>query len=294
MWFKNLLVYRLTEKCPEDTNEWQNLLSSEAFTPCKSHDIVKSGWTNPGPNNSDELTFSSNGFIMLCLKTQEKILPSSVINEQLLERLELLSEKESRKASKKEKLSMKEDIIHELLPRAFSRTKLLHAYIDVQQQWLIINSSSTTQAEAVINLIRKCLGSFPAIPLSTKNLPRALMTDWLKNNPPLPFKLGGECELTDNEEKSSKISCKGQNLHDEDIQSHLKIGVSVTQLSLHWDERVQCTLNDKLAIKKLKFSDLLLEKAESAEDRNEQFDIDFALMTLEVREFLCALTAAIE
>lgn len=294
MWFKNMLVYRLPQDFLITSEVLNEALSSQLFTPCKTHEALQVGWTSPANNNHEELVYSSNRFMMVCMKSQEKLLPASVVNEQLQERIELLSEKEARKASRKERLNLKEDIIHELLPRAFTRTKLLHAYFDVTHKWLVINTASATKAEAMINLLRKCLGSFPVIPLTSKNLPRAIITDWLKNNPPQSFTLGGECEFTDNEEKTSKINCKGQNLFTDEIQSHLNAGMSVTQLSIEWDERIHCIINEKLAIKRIKMSDLIQEKAQSADDKNEQFDIDFALMTLEFSEFLTALTHAMQ
>ncbi len=53
-------------------------------------------------------------------------------------------------------------------------------------------------------------------------------------------------------------------------------------------------IDEKLCIKRLRFSDLVQEKASEveADDAAQQFDVDFAIMTLELSGFLKALTGA--
>ena len=68
----------------------------------------------------------------------------------------------------------------------------------------------------------------------------------------------------------------------------------VTRLALTWADRISFLLNEKLEIKRLDFLDILKESADGqAENEDERFDIDFALMTGEVVRLLADLIAAL-
>ena len=62
----------------------------------------------------------------------------------------------------------------------------------------------------------------------------------------------------------------------------------MTKLALNWNDTLECILQDDLAIKRLKFSDELLEQADNdgAEDAAAQFDADFNIMTGELARFI--------
>ena len=80
----------------------------------------------------------------------------------------------------------------------------------------------------------------------------------------------------------------------EQIKEHLASGKLPTRLALTWNDRISFVLTDKLEIKRLAFLDLIKENAEhTAENAEEQFDADFALMTGELAQFLPALLEAL-
>jgi recombination associated protein RdgC len=90
------------------------------------------------------------------------------------------------------------------------------------------------------------------------------------------------------------IRCKNQNLSSDEILNHLKTGMHVSKLALSWNERVEFVLDEKMAVKRLRFSDLVQEKADEAEvdDVAGQFDVDFTIMTSELSQFVTALMSA--
>ncbi|AVK09428.1 exonuclease, RdgC family protein (plasmid) [Pseudomonas paraeruginosa] len=81
----------------------------------------------------------------------------------------------------------------------------------------------------------------------------------------------------------------------EEIQLHLSAGKLVTQLALAWSDKLSFILDDKMAIKRLRFEDLLQDQAEQdgGEDALAQFDASFTLMMLTFAEFLPALFEAL-
>ncbi len=121
LWFKNLMVYRLSREVSLSADEMEKQLSAFSFTPCGSQDMAKTGWVSPMGSHSDALTHTVNGQIVICARKEEKILPSPVIKQELQDKIERLEGEQHRKLKKTEKDSLKDEVLHSLLPRAFSR-----------------------------------------------------------------------------------------------------------------------------------------------------------------------------
>ena len=292
MWFKNLQVYRFSKPFELSSETLNEQLSQHSFVPCSSQETSRTGWTTPLGRHSDEFVHVTNGYFMVCAKREDKLLPASVINEALEEKQLEIEIREDRRLARKERVSLKDEIIFSLLPRAFSRSSLTFAYISTRDNWLIIDAASAKKAEALIDELRETLGSFPVIPLVPKNLPTDVMTSWVNSGEPgQGFSLGEECELRDNANINSIILCKNHDLSASEILNHLKTGMHVSKLALSWQERVECVLDENLAIKRLRFSDLVQEKANEVDtdDAASRFDTDFAIMSLELSEFIKAL-----
>ena len=296
MWFKNLQLYRFTkpfELTPEALSEQ---LAEHSFVPCGSQDLTRSGWVPPLGRHGTELVHVTNGYLMVCVKRQDKLLPPAVINEALEEKILQAEAREGRNLLRKERQSLKEEVIFSMLPKAFVRSSLQFAYISARDNMLVVNASSAKRAEEFLQNLRDAVGPLSVIPLASKNQPIEVMTQWVNSGHPTQgFEIGEECELRDNADISSVIRCKNQNLAASEILNHLKTGMHVSKLALGWQERVECVLDEKLAIKRLRFSDVVQEKANEveAEDVAQQFDVDFSIMALELSEFFKALVAAL-
>jgi len=102
------------------------------------------------------------------------------------------------------------------------------------------------------------------------------------------FLIKDECELKESDDDGAILRCKRQDLSSDEIQMHLDNGKEVTKLSVNWNDAIECILEDDLAIKRLKFSDELLEQADNdgAEDPIAHVDADFNLMTGELSRFI--------
>lgn len=294
MWFKNLRLYRLTENwsiTPEELNE---KLAEHCFNPCGSLDPLRYGFEPPLGRHGSEYIHVTNGYIMVCAKKQEKILPSGVIKEQLEEKVLAISEAESRSVSRKERDSLKDEIIFSLLPKAFTKSSLDYAYIAPKENLIVVNASSAKRAEDLLSKLREALGSLRCIPIAPKHLPTQVMTHWLRESQaPHQFDLGEEVELQATKD-GRVVRCKKLDLTASEILNHLESGMHVSKIALCWKEAIHCIIDDQLAIKRLKFEDSICEKANDSnpETRAEQFDADFAIMALELKNFIDALLAS--
>lgn len=290
MWFKNLALYRFTEPFTLATEDLEQKLADKQFRPCSSHDEFSMGWTSPVGNTVEQLVHSSNGFVMLCLKKEEKVIPAAVINEMLQEKVAEKEDQEARKLSRKERTALKDELIFELLPRAFSFSKKTFAYIDPKGGWIIVDAASAKKAEDLLSYLRKCLGSLPVVPANTVDQPVTVMTQWLvdQSTTPKDLVIEDECELRSPEEEGSIIRCKRQNLALPEITNHLDSGKQVIKLAVNWTDRLSFIVDENLAVKRLKFLDLIQDQVTDTDTEDEvaSFDVDFSIMTLELANFL--------
>lgn len=294
MWFKNLLVYRFTRPFSTSLEELNEKLSAAAFHPCSSQEQSSYGWSKPLGDAGSEYLHAANGCVMLCVKQQEKVLPAAVVNEVLDEKIREIQEADGRKPGRKERTDMKEEIVFDLLPRAFSRSRKLYAYIDIEAGLLFVDSASHKKAEELLTLLRETLGSLPVIPLKAKNTAQHCLTEWVAGAAPTGFELGGECELRDRADETAVIRAKNQDLSSEQIQSHLQSGMFVNKLAMTWTGGIDFVVDDQLSIKRIAFGDLIRERADdiNADTMAEQFDADFSIMAGEFAKFIPAVIAA--
>ncbi|MEX2334509.1 MAG: recombination-associated protein RdgC, partial [Pseudohongiella sp.] len=196
MWFKSIRLYQFTRPFGLTAVELDKKLSEFLFQPCSSFERSRFGWVSPLGKEEEALTHVVGDCIMVCARKDEKLLPAAVVNDAVNEQVEELEAKQSRKVYRKEKLQIKDDVTAALLPRAFSRTRKVFAYIDHKAGLLVVNSSSASAAEELISGLRECLGSMPVVPADVQQAPGSVMTGWLQAQvADGQFEISENCEL---------------------------------------------------------------------------------------------------
>ena len=287
MWFKNIRAYRLTKPFDLSPEQLGQKLSGHGFVPCGKVQAVSSGWVPPLGEESEELVHAAAGRMLLKLKREEKLLPSTVVREQVDEKVAVIESEQGRKVYRKERLNLKDEIVQDCLPRAFTRSTYVYAYIDVKANWIFVDAASAARAEELLNLLRECIGSFPVLLPQVNSAPSAVMTAWLLHrNLPDDFELGLECELRELGEEGGVVRCRGVDLLSEEVETHLHAGKQVARLALGWDERLSLVLAEDLCLRRLKFADELMKENEEIPEADQaaRLDADFVLMSQAVTE----------
>jgi len=297
MWFRNLLVYRLTQDLSVDAEALETALAAKPARPCASQELTTYGFIAPfGKGEDAPLVHVSGDFMLIAARKEDRILPGSVVRDALKEKVEEIEAEQMRKVYKKERDQIKDEIIQAFLPRAFIRRSSTFAAIAPKQGLILVNSASPKRAEDLLSTLREAIGTLPVRPLTVKVAPTATLTDWVKTQTAAPgFHVLDECELRDTNEDGGIVRCKRQDLTSDEIQLHLSAGKFVTQLALAWEDKLSFVLDDKTIIKRLRFEDLLTDQAEQdgGDEALGQLDASFTLMMLTLNEFLPQLFEAL-
>lgn len=295
MFFRNLTLFRFPTTL--DFSQLDSLLPEMVLKPVGALDMSSRGFVPPFGRGDDVLAHRSGESLWLTVGGEDKILPGSVVNDLLAKKLAELEEKEGRKPGGRTRKRIKEDLVHELLPRAFVKPSRTDAMLDLEHGFVAVDTSSRKNAETVVSEIRHAMGSFPALPLNAEVAPRSILTGWIAGEPlPEGLALGEECELKDAMDGGAVVKCQNQDLQGDEIAKHLEAGKQVTRLALVLDDHLSFVLGEDLVIRKLKFLDGAVDQLENTEqeDLRAELAARFALMSGEVRRLFVVLEAALK
>lgn len=280
MWFKQIQLFQLTESISYNPEKIADLLEPLAFTPCLPSLPSCAGWVSPFDDENAPLVHAVNGNILLCMQVEEKILPGTVVRQELNDKIRAIQLRDDRRVRQKEKLSLKDEIIMTLLPRAFSKLVRLYAYIDTKNNWLVLGTTNASKTEQFMNLFKRSVSEHVR-PFEI-NKPAPIVTHWLKNQSnPIEFSIEKSCVLQDPGQQNRVIRCQQQDLFANSIQTILKEGCEVKQLALCWHDRVNFILADDFSIRSIQYQEEVIDAANDidTETKQQQFDADFFIMT---------------
>lgn len=295
MFFRNLTFFRFPAS--HDFSQLDQLLPEAALKPVGPLELFSRGFVSPFGRGEEALSHRISDAVWLTVGGEDKILPGSVVNDLLASKVAEIEDKEGRKLGGRARKRLKDDLLHELLPRAFVKSSRTDALLDLEHGFLAVDTSSRKNAEAVASEIRRALGSFPAIPPNAEVAPRSILTGWIAGEPlPEGLSLGEECELKDPMDGGAVVKAQHQELLSEEIAKHLEAGKQVTKLALTLDDHLSFVLGEDLVVRKLKFLEGAVDQLESTEreDLHAELDARFALLAGEVRRLFLVLESTLK
>lgn len=266
MWFKQITFYPINIDTLPETDTLADKLATLPFAPVTGLDWFNEGFAAPQAF-SPELVFPADFTWSVALKKSEKVLPAGVIREVLDARVAEISEQEGRTLGRKEKQVLKENIIDELLPRAFTRSNQIHAVCDTRHGFLLVNTANANKAENLIAKMREALGGLDVRLPNTQQSPSELMTKWLlRGECAGGFELDDFCELKGTGDTAPIVKINKQDLTADEVVQHVKNGKIVTQLGLVWREQIAFVLAENFTLKRIQYLDMVQEQAEQFGD----------------------------
>ena len=280
MWFKQVQLFQISGLEGYSPRGLEEKLEKLIFQESLSFMTYGSGWVSPVDEEGASLVQALKHYWMICLQIEEKLLPPAVIRQELDKKIKQVELQENRKVGAKEKYAMKDEIITTLLPRAFSKLTKVYAYIDTKNNWLVLGTSNAKKTEQFMTVFKKTVGDYLQ-PFPVKKL-SGIMTSWLQHqNYSTSFSVEKACVLQDANYQPRVIRCREQDLFAPSIQSLIKEGCEVKQLSLNWHDHVDFVLLDDLSLQSIRFKEKIIGEAEEmeAESALQQFHADFLIMT---------------
>lgn len=292
--FKSALLYRITHWEPAAFADVEERLTGNRFAECGATQPESFGWVAPRGEKHGSLIESVGGQLILRLAVERKAVPSSVVKTQLEQRLDQVEAETGRRPKGKMAKELKEEIVKDLLPRAFPKRSTTLVWIDPEARLAIVNGSSYKTADRVITAMVEALGGGITLrPISTQTAPATAMAHWLSTQEaPHAFTIDRECELKQPDSEKSTVRYARHTLEIEEVAEHIKQGKLPTQVAMTWASRVSFVLTESLAIKKLKLLDVVLEGAPKGKD--EGFETDVAISTGELRLLFPDLLLALD
>ena len=289
MRFKNLLVYRLDPKWDVEARNLEKILAGRALQPCNSFEMESHGWVPL--NEGDPYLYTLNRHWLLRLGIEQKILPAIVVRQIAAERAAELAKKQGHSIGRKQMREIKERVFDELLPRALTRRQTIAAWIDPEARWFVVDTVADAKAERLLETLRKSGSEFPARRVDTQSSPSVAMTGWLARGEISPdFTIDQDLELRANDANKATVRYVRHGLTGKDIQAHIASGKTVTRLGMTWKDKISFVLTENFQIKRVTLLNVLTQEAtQNADDKAEQFDLDFTLMTGELSLLLTDL-----
>jgi recombination associated protein RdgC len=295
MLFKNLLVHRLGKKWSLTAEQLEEKLAKQALQPCGSYAMESRGWLNPREED-ERYVYNQHRHWLIALGVEQKLLPSSVIKQAAKDLAAQISAQQGRPVGRKEMRDLKDRVTNELMPRALAKRSTTRAWLDEVNRLLIIEAGADKKAEEFLEALRRAEEDFPCRRLETKLSAGPAMTRWLSaHQPPRGFSIDQDLELQAADMSKATVRYTRHDLEGKDIRDHIAAGKTVMRMGMTWKDRVSFVLTEQLQITRVSFVDIVRDEAGGdAADAEEQFAIDFALMTGELSQMIAALVEALD
>jgi recombination associated protein RdgC len=294
--FKNARAYRLNTPFELDQLALHERLAGKAFRGCGPLEAMTMGWAPPLGPQAEMLVHAANGCLLVAARRQERLLPASVVSEAVAERVAELEQAEGRDVPRRERSQLRDALLAEMLPQAFTRSRVVRALIDPAGGRVVVDAASDKLAEEVLSLLRESLGSLPVTPLAAPAAAERFTAWVLSGEPPAGLVLADQCELRDPADKGSVVRCRGVDLSSPEVRAHIDTGMQVAAVGLDWQDALSLVLADDLSLKRLRFEDELIEQAmDGAEDEDPalRFEAEMTLMSEQLRGLLGCLETAL-
>ena len=276
--FRNVRCYQLQSDWPDSEEALSQTLENAAFEPCGPLTERSNGWMPVYPEAGNSLARRLNGADLLRLRSQSRVLPPAVINEELEARIEEYRNRMKEDPSPREKRRLKAETRDELLPKSLLKSDKILGYVDLKQKIVGIDALQPAAAERFLRRLRMAFGDLNIRPLQFKQPVNELLTGIFLGGAPKQFAVGRECRIQDAGDTASIVRWTNFDLSDKTIRNHVADGMHLTHLGIEYDNMMSCVLDEHGVISKLRF----IGMDDDNDDHNDPLarqDAEFVLIT---------------
>lgn len=267
MIFKNAIIFRLHHiEEFAGVEDLEMRLEEKASRDLAPLDPSGIGWIPPCEEDP-RLVREYQGRRWITALKQERNLPATVVKREVAKRVKQIEQDQSRRVARHERLSLKEQVYEEMLPKAFIKEQRVDLFWSLEDDLIMVSAGSRKAAEESLDLLRETLGSLKVTPYATHQLPSRSMTTWMRDRSSLPSWLEiGDSAFIKDPSGQGQVAVRGEDLSSDDIVELVESGRHVSQLELLLEDVARITLTDDLALKKIRFDDALIDEIAEQDD----------------------------
>ncbi len=283
--FRNLRFYRWQGSWPESEDKLSEHLEKAAFKPCGPLTERSSGWVPVAADASELLARRVNGADLLRLRSQSRVLPAAVVNEELEQRVEAYRDRMQELPSAREKRRLKNEARDDLMPKALLKSDRIWGYADPAEQIIGIDTAQEANAERFLRRLTASIDGLSIAPLAFREPVDPLLVRIFFGDAPRQFRAGRDCRMQDLADSRSIARWTDFDLSDPSIRKHVADGMRLTHLAIEYDNTMSCVVSEDGIVSKLKF----LGADEDHDDNDDPIarqDAEFVLLTGTLKHFL--------
>lgn len=286
--FSNLVLYKL-DPTSVDPLALEDALQRNCFEPCLPSAEISRGWVAP-EGEGRPLVYQQGQQILVSLKIERKTVPTKLVKHLAAERAAAIEQETGNRQGRSAMKALREEIYHELLPRAFPKQSVVFAWLDLDRGVIAVATSSVASAESVLEVLNRSVDGLRFALMSAAIPIELQMSTWLQNGEaPAALSLDDSCELRNVAMGRRRIRYTEVPLDREDIRTQLSEGMVPTQVALTWDQRLSFVLTDRMDLRKLELLDVVRDGRECPTDKEAAFASSFALETAEYGRLIAEL-----
>lgn len=283
--FRNVRFYSLEGDWPASEEALSKDLERAGFEPCGPFTERSSGWVAVDADTSNLLARRVNGADLLRLRSQSRVLPHSVIREELEARIEEYRERTQEAPSPREKRRLKAEARDELMPKSMLKSDRVWGYFDIKEKILGIDAAQESAAERFLRRLQASCDRVNFKPLQYRKPFDDLLTKVFLGGAPGQFTVGRECRMQDAADTGSLVRWTNFDLSDSSVRDHVAHGMRLTHLEIVFENVMRFVLSDKGVVTKLRFLGMD-DDSEDLADPLARLDAEFVLLTGTLRKLL--------
>lgn len=278
--FKNAVCYLVTPGFRLDPE----MLARYPARPCSANEGRTVGFAVPCDHSTAELAHHVAGYTLICLESEDRLLPGSVVAEEVELRAIALEKQQGYKPGRKQMKEIKERVIEELLPKAFTqKRRTLGVFAG---QYFIVDTSSPARAEMMIEALRHALDALPLSLIQTRKPITGEMIQWLLGSTPWGLTVDDFVELEKAEPGKPTIAYNRTTLDESDMRRRIQDSYVPRKIGVTLGDRLSFKVDDSLHLKQLVALELMQadkrHQDATAKDMAESFDADITIMVGEL------------
>ena len=239
---------------PADINTLEGHLDNCKFVEPLASQVASSGFVPVPGVDTVSLAAPFPGGVAFAVRFDEKVIPKSVLKEEVQKEVDKIAAETGRKPGKKEKADIKEMVLLDMAAQAFVKTTIVTVYYETATGRLYVPVASSRYVNRITSLIVEAVESVKTETIHVNSVTKGLtarLKDWLETGDDAfgEFHPCNEVQL-ESAERRIKVKMTGLQQAQAALRAALEQGFTVQSLGLDL-QGTMFTLNNEFVIRSL-------------------------------------------